>query len=140
MKKWWVRHLKHIELYKWYKRQPKPKPKRSVFCARVIRYGYDREKAITTDNLQSEKMIKRFGSEIWEDGRVCNKCKEYKKRDLFARSKVWVNGYTSICKECRNKKHQEYRLNWGYEKDREYKQKKRKAENLWENSMEWRSI
>ena len=126
MTAWWVKHLKHIELYKWYKKQPKPKCKRAKFCARVVRYGYDREKALTTANLQSEKMMKRYWSEIREGGRVCNKCREYKLRDKFARSKVWVKGYTSICKECRNKKHQEYRMNWGYEKDHEYKRKTRK--------------
>ena len=129
--------MKHIELYQWYKKQPKPKCKRAKFCARVVRYGYDREKALTTDNLQSDKMLKRYGSEIWEDGRVCNKCREYKLRDYFARSKVWVNWYTSICKECRNKQHKEYRINWWYEKDHEYKMRKRKLKPYEKIMFNW---
>lgn len=122
---WWVRHLKHEELYKWYQEQPQPKCKRANFVARVMRYWYDKETALHINSLHSEKTLRRYNSQIWEDGRVCRKCGEYKLRNEFARNKVWVKGYTSICKICRNKAHAEYRLNWWYEKDREYKHRKR---------------
>lgn len=128
---WWVKHLKHKELYYWYQEQSQPKSKRVVFCSRVVRYWYDKEKALQIENLHSEKTLKRYWSVIGEDGRVCNKCKQYKQRDFFARSKVWVKWHTSICKECRNKTHQEYRLNWWYKKDQEFKKRKRKL-NKWD--------
>lgn len=138
---WWVRH--HKELYKWYQEQPQPKCKRANFVARVMRYWYDKETALHINNQHSEKTLRRYNSQIWEDGRVCRKCGEYKLRNEFARNKVWVKGYTSICKICRNKAHQEYRDIWGREKDREYRHRKRhleKWDQIYFNSEIWEVI
>ena len=33
-----VNNLKYVELYEWYKKQPRPKCKRAKFSARVTRY------------------------------------------------------------------------------------------------------
>lgn len=124
-----VNNLKHVQLYEWYLQQPDPKCKRSKFCARVMRYWYDKSAALTTESVYKEKRIKHIVYD--SDGRVCNKCKQYKKRNLFARSKTWFMKHTPICKECRNKYHTEYRLKTWYEKDHEYKYRKRKL-NIWD--------
>ena len=39
-------NLKHKELYKWYNEQPDPKPIRSKFMTRVIRYKRTKEESI----------------------------------------------------------------------------------------------
>lgn len=120
---WWVHNLKHKELYERYNLQPSPKPKRQIFSARVIRYWYDKDSALTIWNMSWTK--KRKTIQYDNNGRVCNKCKQYKCWDEFARSKIWLMQHTSICKICRNKAHQEYRDIGGREKDREYKHRKR---------------
>lgn len=125
--RWWVRHLKHKELYEWYQQQPQPKAIRVNFRERVIRYWYDRDSALNpTEDIWRAKRCKHI---VYDDnGRVCNKCWEYKKRELFANSKAWFKRHTSVCKECRNSYHREFREKTNHEWDRKYKLEKRHLE------------
>ena len=136
---WWVHNLKYKELYEWYQQQPQPKAIRVNFRERVIRYWYDRDSALNpTEDIWRAKRCKHI---VYDDnGRVCNKCWEYKKRDDYSYNKVWFYKRNSTCKECKNKAHAEYRLNWWYEKDREYKKKKRYldvGDQIYFNSEIW---
>lgn len=136
---WWVHNLKYKELYEWYQQQPQPKAKRVNFRERVIRYWYDRDSALNpTEDIWRAKRCKHI---VYDDnGRVCNKCWEYKKRDDYSYNKVWFHKRNSTCKVCKNKAHAEYRLNWWYEKDHEYKHRKRyleKWDQIYFNSEIW---
>ena len=126
--KWWIKHLKHKELYQWYQEQPQPKCERAKFCARVTKYWYDKQEALPIENQFTKWAMKRYKSEIGEDGRVCNKCKKYKQRNEFAKNKEWVKGHTCVCKECRNSYHREFREKTNHEWDRRYKLEKRHLE------------
>ena len=44
-----------------------------------------------------------------ETKKICSKCKEEKEIELFWKDKNRKEWYTSACKECRRKKHEEYR-------------------------------
>lgn len=127
---WWVHNLKYKELYEWYQQQQQPKAKRVNFRERVIRYWYDRDSALNpTEDIWRAKRCKHI---VYDDnGRVCNKCWEYKKRDLFSYSKSGFNKHTPMCKECRNKYHNEHRQKTWYKADREYRDKKRHL-NTWD--------
>ena len=126
MTAWGVYNLKHKELYEWYQQQPEPKCQRAKFASRVKMYGYSKEKALALESLYAAKRREHIVYD--SDGRVCTRCWEYKKRDDYSYNKVWFHKRNSTCKECKNKAHAEYRLNWWYEKDREYKEKKRYLE------------
>ena len=136
---WWVHNLKYKELYEWYQQQPQPKAKRVNFRERVIRYWYDRDSALNP--IKDIWRAKRCKHIVYDDnGRVCNKCWEYKKRDDYSYNKVWFHKRNNTCKVCKNKAHAEYRLNWWYNKDHEYKHNKRHLEigdQIYFNSEIW---
>ena len=123
--------LKHKELYERYENQQEPKTKWNYFANRVLRYWMSKEYAIQDKNLLWEARRKQNWTIIKEDGRVCSKCKQFKLRDEFAKTKNWINGRTSNCKECRNKMKAEYRSRTNYKIDHEYKIKKRNLQ-IWE--------
>lgn len=129
--RWWIRHLVYKDLYERYLKQEEPKPKRTTFSSRVIRYWIDKEQALTTENLLSYGKRKKFWSIIREDWRVCSVCKEFKKREEFSKDKQNKSWYTSNCKECRNKYKLKWRKETGYIKDRRYKENKRNLK-VWE--------
>ena len=63
------------------------------------------------------------------DGRECSVCGEFKHWDYFSPEKIGINGRTSNCKECRNKKHREARKKKEInEAEKEYKRKHRETE------------
>lgn len=128
---WWVHNLKHKELYERYNKQEWEKSKRTVFSSRVLLYWYTREQALLNDSKLSESRLKRYGSELDENWRVCRKCWIYKTYDMFSKNKAVINWYTSTCKECRNKYKAEYRARTDYKIDRLYKKNKRHLKN-WE--------
>lgn len=123
--------LKHKELYHRYQEHPEPKAERRKFSNRVLRYGIPKEKALQKESMLSEWKLKRFGSIVKENWRVCTVCKEFKERDKFARSRSWYNWYTCNCKECRNKMKADYRTRTNRVKDHAYKEKKRNLK-VWE--------
>ena len=136
--RWRVRHLKHKELYEWYQQQHEPKCQRAKFASRVKKYGYSKEKALTLESLYAAKRREYIVYD--SDGRVCTRCWEYKKRDLFSYSKSGFNKHTPMCKECRNKYHNEHRQKTWYKADREYKDKKRHlqiGDQIYFNSEIW---
>lgn len=120
-----LNNLKHKELYEWYENQPSPKSKRAIFSGRVLRYDIPKEEAIKDKSFLSEWKLKRFGSIVKDNWRVCTHCNEFKERDKFAKSRTWYNWYTCNCKECRNKMKADYRMRTNYAKDHEYKLNKR---------------
>lgn len=130
MTSWWLRYCKNIELHQRYESQPQPKCNRVKFISRVKKYWYAKEQAISSERYifqaKRNQHIKR--DENW---RVCNTCKQYKARDEFSYNRVWFHHRSPNCKECRNKKHREYRMNWWSEKDKEYRIKKRHL-TIWE--------
>ena len=125
MSKWWVLNLKHKELYERYNQQPEPKAKRSIFANRVLRCNITKTEALNPWSLLSFWKLKRFGSIVKEDWRVCTKCKQFKLRDEFAKNKTGFNWRTCNCKECRNKAKAEYRERTNRRTDRLYKENKR---------------
>lgn len=130
MWRWWLIRTKRPELHERYDKQPQPKAKRQTFRERVVRYWYTKEESLRTDNwLRRRKRNQHIVRD--ENWRVCNKCKQYKPRDEFSYNKVWFHQRNCACKECKNKAHREYRLNWWYAKDQEYRIKKRKL-NIWD--------
>lgn len=126
-----VNNLKHKELYERYNQQPWPKAKRSIFSYRVIRCWYDKIDALNPDSLLKQAKRKQFNCTYDENWRVCTKCWEYKVWSEYAKNKVWVCGFTSKCKDCRNKYHQEYRDKTNRARDKQYKIEKRKL-NIWD--------
>lgn len=126
---WWLYNLKHKELYEWYQQQAEPKCVWWKFISRVSKYGYEKEKALTTESIYKEKRRAKIKRD--ENGRVCNTCKQYKTRDEFSYNKVWFHERNPSCKVCKNKAHAEYRANWWHLKDQEYKQRRRKL-NIWD--------
>ena len=130
MWRWWLKRTKSPELHQRYENQPQPKPTRNIFRNRVIQYWYSKEKAITNERyiFQAKRTQHIQRDENW---RVCNKCKQYKPRDEYAKNKVWFRWKCWSCKECKNKEHREYRIKTNHQKDREYKIKRRKL-NIWD--------
>lgn len=131
MWRWWVFNLKHKDLYYRYNQQQDPKAKRNIFANRVLRYWIPKEQALENKSFLKEARRKQHWTIIKEDGRVCSKCKQFKLRDEFAKTKNWINERTSNCKECRNKMKAEYRSRTNYKIDHEYKIKKRNLQ-IWE--------
>ena len=130
MWRWWLKRTKSPELHQRYDKQPEPKCKRAKFVSRVNLYWYTKEQALSTERylFKAKRNQHIVRDENW---RVCNKCKKYKPRSEYARNKSWFHKKCWKCKECANAEHHEYRLNWWYAKDREYKIRKRKL-NIWE--------
>jgi hypothetical protein len=95
---WWVRNLKHKELYKRYNLQEEPKTKRANFIARVNRYWYGKQEAINPKSLQWSN-TKNY---IWEEWRVCNWCSEYLEYKHYVKTKSTKSWYTGRCKKCTN--------------------------------------
>lgn len=131
MWKWWVYNLKHKELYSRYNQQSDPKPKRSIFSNRVFQCNIPKEEAIQNKDFNKIWKRKRYWTIITENWRVCSKCKQFKLRDEFARTKDWINWRTCNCKKCRNEMKADYRKRTQYSKDHEYKKKKRNL-NIWD--------
>lgn len=125
MSKWWVLNLKYKELYERYNQQPEPKVKRSYFANRVLRCNITKTEALNPWSLLSFWKLKRFGSIVKEDWRVCTKCKQFKLRDEFAKNKTGFNWKTCDCKECRNKAKAEYRKRTNRSWDKKYKEERR---------------
>lgn len=123
--RWWLKRTKRPELHQRYDKQSEPKTTRNLFRNRVNLYWYTKEQAITNEKyiFQAKRTQHITRDENW---RVCNKCKTYKPRDEFAKNVKWFHQKCGSCKKCKNQEHREYRLNWWYEKDREYKIKRRK--------------
>ena len=122
--------IKNIELYKRYKEYVWEKPKRPTFRERVLKYWYTKREAIDPKrDIRRSKRNKHIKRD--EKGRVCNSCNEYKEREEYSYNKVWFHQRNGTCKKCKNQFHQEYRNKGGREKDKEYKEKKRKL-NIWE--------
>ena len=130
---WNLNNLKNKELYEWYQKQDNPKAKRSVFASRVLRYWYSKEESLNPESIQKEWKRKRYWTIIKENWRVCSRCKKFKIREEFARTRYWINWRTCNCKECRNEMKAEYRKRTQYAKDHEYKKNKR-------NLKEWDQI
>lgn len=126
-----TKHLKYKNLYTRYNQQQEPKAKRSIFANRVLRCNITKTEALNPWSLLSFWKLKRFGSIVKENWRVCSKCKQFKLRDEFAKNKTGFNWRTCNCKECRNKAKAEYRLRTKYSKDHEYKRNKRNL-HIWE--------
>jgi len=122
----WAFHVKRSELLMRYRNYKKEKCKQSVFIARVTRYWYSKTKAIRLWDCRDWKHLLK--SEIKEDWRVCVRCWQFKPWDLFSKDKQFRMWYTSDCKECRNKIHQEHRNKDHHSKDHEYKIRKRKLQ------------
>ena len=125
---WNLNNLKNKELYERYQKQDDPKAKRSVFASRVLRYWYSKEDAINPESLLKEWKRKRYWTIIKENWRVCSRCKKFKIREEFSRTRDWINWRTCNCKECRNEMKAEYRKRTQYAKDHEYKKNKRNLE------------
>jgi hypothetical protein len=64
----------------------------------VLRYNIPKEEAIKDKSFLSEWKLKRFGSIVKENWRVCTHCKEFKERDKFAKSRTWYNWTLVIVK------------------------------------------
>lgn len=127
---WYIpTHVKYKEVNDFWRNHTDPKVPYNTFKTRIDRYWYtDREKAITEKKYTS----RRKNHWIYEDGRVCTKCKQRKPREMFAYTKDTVCHMTSKCKECRNTYHRELRVRQNYEVDRRYKEKYRKL-TIWEH-------
>lgn len=121
---WYIpTHVKYKEINDYYRAYSNPKVKYNTFLQRILYHWYtDREKAITEKKYEK----RRNNHWIYEDGRICKCCWKYKPRAEFHYTRASVCGMTSQCKECRNKYKAEYRAKTNHQKDREYKQRKRK--------------
>lgn len=121
-----LNHLKYKDLYERYQNYAWEKCKYNTFAARVTRYWYSKEDAISINNyilgtLWSKLRYKRYNSVVDENGRVCRGCWVYKTWDKFWKNKQQKNWYTSRCLECRNLKKKEYRKANKCAKDKEYR-------------------
>lgn len=122
----WAFNVKRHELLKRFHSCNKPKCKQTVFIARVTKYWYSKTKAIKPWDMRSG--THRIKTEIKQEWRICTRCGLFKLWDQFAKSKDFRQFYTSDCKECRNRIHQERRIQERYSKDREYKLRRRKLQ------------
>lgn len=115
-------NLKHKELNEFYYQEPREVSYRD-FMNRVKRQWYTKERAVIKEPIYKPTPK----SEVREDGRVCNRCWEFKLWECYAKCKAWVNWRKSLCKDCTNAKHREYSHSeiWR-KKNQEYRDKKRK--------------
>lgn len=123
-------NLKHKELNEFYYLEPREVSYRD-FMNRVLRQWYTKERAL----IKEPKYKPTPKSEIREDWRVCNRCWEFKLWEFYWKTKAWIHWRKTICKECTNKKHQEYRHSEAWrKKEQEYRKNKRKL-NIWQQVL-----
>lgn len=120
----YIKHHKQLEFYHNYVWD---KCSYSAFFARIHQQWLSYEEAIKPETLKWKHNIKTKYDEEW---RVCVKCLEYKTRDKFHKNRVWLHNRTSDCINCRNKAKREYRKRTNYQKDHEYKKRRRTLE-IW---------
>lgn len=124
----YIRHVKHPELIQFYHSFEWPKPGYVTFFTRVVRYGYPKDEAISTDFKKRNYIT---DNPQYKDGRICTKCNIYKPRSDFSKDLASKTKHTTKCKVCANIVYAEYRKSWLYERDREYKKKIRTL-YMWE--------
>lgn len=124
-----IRNLKHKELWLRYQENKTIlSTSYANYINRILRYWQTKEDAIKiANNIKKPNAIKTMVDQNW---RECTICRIYKDRWSYHNSKSWVYRKTNDCKECRNKKRQEYREKTNRIKDREYKKKTRTLE-IW---------
>lgn len=122
-----MNYIKHHKILEYYKNYDNEKVSYSVYFARIKQQWMKKENAIKIQQLKWKHMIK---TKISKDWRICTKCLQYKERKYFSKTKNTLTRYTSDCLECRRKAKQLYREKTKYNKDHEYK-KKRRSIKLW---------
>ena len=119
-------HLKHKEDREWYHSYDGEKATYSNFINRLYLW-YSRDESIQPWKM---KMWKDPKNEVSNNGRVCNKCLQFKLWSEFSKARtMWSpNRRTSDCKQCRNDYKRQYREKSN--RHQEYRQSKRHPE-IW---------
>ena len=101
---------RHPDLIEYYRIYNWEKTSYANFANRHLRLWYSKEEAILPKVRRAWAPDK---TKVEENGRECTVCWEMQNRDQFAKSKLGINGKTSDCKDCRNKRVRWYReKNW----------------------------